>query len=98
MAIPQKTHTPANKPYTNPIIISISGVFKNIARLAAIISERINVQPKIFTLLLLSTSATVRLLSVIQALPKTTGEYHKPPNIKEEIAAASTTSQLTVFR
>src|SRR3712207_760429 len=67
------------------------------AGLAAITSERINDQPKIFALLPAWTSATVRLFSVIQALPKRAGEYHMPPNTKAETAAANTAIQLTVL-
>src|SRR5690242_6471598 len=80
-----------------PMVRPISGVLRNMARFTAMMRVKISDQPKIFALLPACTSSTVRLFSVIQALPKSAGLYQTPPSIKAEIAAARTASQFTVL-
>src|SRR5690348_9311009 len=50
--------------------------------------------PNIFTALPLATTSSLRPVSRCQALPNSTGEYHKPPSAKHATAATITASQL----
>src|ERR1044072_7133120 len=97
MAMAQNVHIPAKKPAMAPQVISAlaahcggqsAGVAKNIARFTDISSEKISVKPKIFPLLppfLICSS--VKLLSFIQAFPKSPGEYQMPPTTNDDIPA-----------
>src|SRR3982751_3833111 len=98
IAIPQKIQTPANNPYNKPVFKSRPGVLlKNIPRLTAITNESKIDKPNIFPLLPCLMSSSVRLVSLIHALPNRAGEYQIPPTTKAEIPAASTASQFNVF-
>src|SRR5437667_10316986 len=103
MAIAQNVQMPARKPAVAPHVISgaaahsggqVDGTARNIARLAAIIREKIAVNPKIFPLLPFFISSSVRLFSFIHAFPNKPGEYQIPPTTKDEIPATNTASQL----
>lgn len=98
IAIPQKIHKPAKRPYNKPNVTSRPGVlFKNIPRFTAIINESKRVQPNIFPLFPFLTSSSLILFSRIHALPIRAGEYHTPPSTNEEIPATRIANQFNVF-
>jgi hypothetical protein len=94
---------PAMVPHTTSVFcaqlpVHSAGVSaKNIARLAAMMSDRIKPQPKIFVELPFFTSSSENLFSLIHALPNNIGEYQTPPNTNAEMPATSTASQLIEF-
>ena len=94
MAIAQNVHTPARKPAVAPHARSVFASARNIARFTAISKEKKAVKPNIFPLLPYFICSSVRLLSVIQALPKNVREYHMPPTANAERPATKTAGQL----
>src|SRR5687768_11890216 len=88
--------TPASAPAATPHDRFVVGPARNIARFKDIISAKRNDQPNMRALLKVCTSASVKLLTRIQALPKSNGEYQRPPSMNVETAAASTASKLIV--
>jgi len=72
----------------------VFGSVRKAARFAAMITAKTSDRPKIFNILLLARSASVRPLTSIQARPNNAFEYHRPPRTNVERAAASTASQL----
>src|ERR1041385_7357297 len=72
----------------------VPGAARNIARLSAITSAKINDQPNIRALLKVATSVSEKLFTRIQALPNNSGEYQSPPRMKVESAATKTATKL----
>src|SRR5436189_5917628 len=89
VAIAQNVQIQARKPAVIPQVISVfcaqsagqpaGESARNMARLMAINTEKTNVNPKILPLLLFFISSSLRLFSLIQAFPKSPGEYQIPP-------------------
>src|SRR3569833_911320 len=96
MAMAQNVHIQARKPAIKPHVKSVLASFKYIARLSLINREKMSVKPNILPLLPRLISSSLRLLSLIQALPNNPGEYHIPPTATAERPATSTASQLIV--
>src|SRR6266568_7407580 len=88
---------PAAKPAAAPNAVVVAGVLRNMARLMDIISVRRKLMPKILAMLV-GAGASVKALARCQALPKTAGEYQRPPRRKAETAAARIAQKLRVCR
>src|SRR5271155_1406005 len=70
---------PARKPAVAPQAALVLGSARKAARFAAMITSKSSARPKIFVILPLAKSASVRLLTDIHARPNKTGEYQSPP-------------------
>ena len=68
---------------------------RKFAKFHAASSDSTKRQPKIIAMLPFLSCSSVRPVSRCQALPNSTGEYHRPPNRKQATAATTTASQLT---
>jgi hypothetical protein len=91
MAIAIATHpNPASPPAAMPQLRFVSGPARNIARFKAMISEKTNDQPNMRALLKACRSLSEKLFARIQALPKSIGEYQRPPRINVDKAATIT--------
>src|SRR5271169_203806 len=88
VAIPSATQpNPARKPAVAPQAALVFGSARKAARFAAMIMAKMSARPKILIMLLLARSASLKLLTAIQARPNRTGEYQRPPIRKVETAA-----------
>src|ERR1700760_2385311 len=94
MAMAEKVQIPARKPAVVPQARSVLASARNMPRFAAITREKIAVKPKILPFFPAWICSVVKLLSIIQALPKSAFEYQRPPTIKAEMPATTIASQL----
>src|SRR5512145_3040412 len=86
---PATQHNPADNPAA---VANPNAGFgpRNIAKTAAPITASTNAVPMIFAMFTDFACSSVTPLAALQALPNSTGEYHRPPRIMLETPAAST--------
>src|SRR5689334_24630805 len=88
------THNnPADAPTPAPNATEGRGPRK-LAKFQAASSASTNERPKILAMFPFLSCSSVRPVSRCQALPKSTGEYQRPPNRKLAMAATKTAIQL----
>src|ERR1043165_7856966 len=92
--LPATQRRPAEAPAPRPRATEGRGPRK-FAKFHAARAASTNDRPKIFAALPFLSCSSVSPVSRCQALPNSTGEYHRPPSRKQATAATSTASQLT---
>src|SRR6185312_12072142 len=96
MPMPMATQpNPAANPAAVPKAMLVVGALRNIARLIDMMSVRRKLMPKTLPILV-AGGVSPKPLARCQALPKTAGEYQRPPRTKAEMVATRMAQMLRV--